>query len=73
MQEHIQLTQREINEDLLSGVLGTPRWWLGAVIFCSIVFLSGAGAFGYMLNKGVGVTGLNRPVMWGVFMTNFVF
>ena len=73
MQEHIQRTQREINEDLLSGVLGTPRWWLGAVIFCSIVFLTGAGAFGYMLNKGVGVTGLNRPVMWGFFMTNFVF
>ena len=24
MQEHIQLTQKEINQDLLSGVLGTP-------------------------------------------------
>ena len=28
---------------------------------------------GYMLNKGVGVTGLNRPVFWGFFMVNFVF
>tara|TARA_B100000686_G_C16771638_1_gene965557 strand:- start:1427 stop:2662 length:1236 start_codon:yes stop_codon:yes gene_type:complete len=26
-----------------------------------------------MLNKGVGVTGLNRPVYWGFFMVNFVF
>lgn len=26
-----------------------------------------------MLNKGVGVTGLNRPVFWGVYMVNFVF
>ena len=30
-------------------------------------------AFGYMLNQGVGVTGLNRPVFWGAFMVNFVF
>ena len=73
MQEHIQLTPKEINQDLLSGVLGTPKWWLGLVTFLLLVFLAGAGAFGFMLNKGVGVTGLNRPVMWGVFMTNFVF
>ena len=72
MQEHIQLTQKEINQDLLSGILGTPKWWLVLVAFLLMVFLAGAGAFGYMLNKGVGVTGLNRPVMWGVFMTNFV-
>ena len=26
-----------------------------------------------MMNKGVGVTGLNRPVFWGFFMVNFVF
>ncbi|MCZ6867652.1 MAG: polysulfide reductase NrfD, partial [Chloroflexi bacterium] len=27
----------------------------------------------YMINRGVGVTGLNRPVFWGFFITNFVF
>ena len=73
MQEHIQLTQREINRDLLGGVLSMPKWWLGAVTILSIVFLAGAVSFGYMLNKGVGVTGLNRPVFWGVYMVNFVF
>ena len=26
-----------------------------------------------MLNQGVGVTGLNRPVFWGAYMVNFVF
>ncbi len=73
MQEHFQLSQKEINEDLLSGVLRIPRWWPPAVVFLTLVFLAGAGAFGYMLNKGVGVTGLNRPVFWGFFMVNFVF
>ena len=73
MQDHIQLSQKEINRDLLSGVLGMPKWWLGATTILTIVFLTGVGAFGYMLNKGVGVTGLNRPVFWGIFVVNFVF
>ncbi len=73
MQEHTQLTQKEINRDLLSGVLGMPKWWLGLVTFLTLVFLAGVGAFGWMVNQGVGVTGLNRPAMWGFFMVNFVF
>ena len=73
MQEHIQLTQKQINEDLLAGVLGMPRWWLPAVLFLTLVVFTGLGSFGYMVNKGLGVTGLNRPVMWGFFIVNFVF
>ena len=73
MQEHVQLTQKEINEDLLSGILKTPKWWLGSMLILTLVFITGIGAFGYMVNKGVGVTGLNRPVFWGFFMINFVF
>ena len=73
MQEHVQLTQKEINRDLLSGVLGMPVWWLGAVGILTLIFLTGVGAFGYMVNKGVGVTGLNRPAFWGFYMVNFVF
>ena len=73
MQEHVQLDQKQINEDLLKGVLRTPKWWLPSTLLLTVIFLTGMGAFGYMLNKGVGVTGLNRPVFWGVFMVNFVF
>ena len=73
MQEHVQLDQKQINRELLNGVLQMPKWWPGATVIAFIVFITGMGAFGYMLNKGVGVTGLNRPVYWGVFMVNFVF
>jgi len=73
MQEHYILTEKEINDDLLSGIFKTPKWWPPAVIVLLIIFLTGIGAFGYMLNKGVGVTGLNRPVFWGFYMVNFVF
>ncbi len=73
MQEHVQLDEKQINRDLLSGIFTTPKWWIIAVGLLTIVFLVGAAAFGYMINKGIGVTGLNRPVFWGVFLVNFVF
>jgi len=73
MLEHVQLDQKTINKDLLGGVLRTPSWWLPTVIFLLIVVCAGLGAFGYMMNKGLGVTGLNRPVLWGFFLVNFVF
>ena len=73
MQDHIQLDQKQINDDLLAGVLGMPKWWLPAVLFLTLVVFAGLGSFGYMMNKGLGVTGLNRPVMWGFFIVNFVF
>ena len=73
MQEHVQLSQKEINDELLSGVLATPKWWLPSVIFLTLVVMTGLGAFGYMVNQGIGVTGLNRPVLWGFFIVNFVF
>ncbi|MCH8825382.1 MAG: polysulfide reductase NrfD [Chloroflexi bacterium] len=73
MQEHVQLSQTKINEDLLAGVLGMPKWWLGAVAFLLLVIATGIGAYGYEVNKGIGVTGVNRPVMWGFYITNFVF
>lgn len=73
MQEHIQLDQKQINADLLAGVLGMPKWWLGLVGLLTLIFLTGVGAFGWMINQGVGVTGLSRPVFWGFYMTNFVF
>ena len=50
-----------------------PKWWLGLVGLLSLIFLTGVGAFGWMINQGVGVTGLSRPVFWGFYMTNFVF
>ncbi|MCL7454007.1 MAG: polysulfide reductase NrfD, partial [Anaerolineae bacterium] len=33
----------------------------------------GAFAYVYQLRLGLGVTGLNRPVFWGLYIVNFVF
>ncbi|MBI2941618.1 MAG: polysulfide reductase NrfD [Chloroflexi bacterium] len=73
MQERHVLTEREINRDLLGFSLTTPRnFWLAAIPLGLMVALM-FSAVGYMIYWGIGVTGLNRPVMWGFMITNFVF
>ncbi len=58
---------------LLKPVLETTwRFWAMAAVLLMI------GAFGvyaylFQFKYGLGVTGLNRPVYWGVYITNFVF
>ncbi|MCI0440381.1 MAG: polysulfide reductase NrfD [Chloroflexi bacterium] len=73
MQQHIDIDRPTINRDLLGGVLGWPKWWVGLVTFLVIVIATGIGAFGYEMNRGIGVGGQNRPVMWGIYLANFVF
>lgn len=45
--------------------------WLWVVL----LGLIGLGVYAYLQqwNSGLGLTGLNRPVYWGVYITNFVF
>ena len=73
MQEGRNLTDREINRGLLRPLFENPMWYWGMVAFLAIFVVGAMAAAGYMFNRGLGVTGLNRPVMWGFFITNFVF
>lgn len=73
MQERYALTDRQINHELLRFVLVTPWWfWPAAAILGAVVGLWLA-TVGYMIYYGLQVTGLDRPVMWGFMITNFVF
>jgi molybdopterin-containing oxidoreductase family membrane subunit len=67
------LTHRQINQELLGSVLSTPLWWIILVAMLALVVAGAGSAFGWMMNQGMGVTGLSRPVFWGFFITNFVF
>lgn len=70
VQEIDQRINRELMGSLLFGM--PPRYW-GMVAFFAVVVALAGGAAGYMIVKGLGTTGLNRPVMWGLFITNFIF
>src|SRR3989338_10402146 len=49
-----------------------PAYWFTLVLLAA-VSLWGLYAYLYQLRYGLGVTGMNRPVFWGVYITNFVF
>ena len=73
MQEYIEHGPKKINRELLAGVLGLPRWWVPIASVCLLVILIAMCAYGWELNKGIGVAGINRPVYWGFYLANFVF
>ena len=73
MQERVKLTDAQINRDLLRSMMENPLWYWLLVGALGLAVLVAFGAVAYMFNRGLGVTGLNRPVMWGFFITNFVF
>ena len=61
--------------DQIAGIIEgkTPRWWWVAFV---ISFLTAGMCFsmiGYLIVTGVGVWGLNQPVMWGWAIVNFVW
>ena len=73
MQEGRPISDRQINKDLLRGIFENPLWFWGVVSALGVVVMGAMAAAGFMFNQGLGVTGLNRPVMWAFFITNFVF
>ncbi len=73
MQERVPVPDSEINRELLSSVETHPKWWFLTVAVLALIVATAGGALGWMINQGLGVTGLNRPVMWGFFIANFVF
>jgi Ni/Fe-hydrogenase subunit HybB-like protein len=48
------------------------RFYLTVGILLAIIVNAGI-TWIYQLRQGLGVTGMNRPVMWGIFIINFVF
>jgi len=73
MQQKRELDQVYTNRVLLNGQLDTPKWWAPTVATLGVVVVIGLIVIGVMINKGLGVTGLARPVYWGLFITTFVF
>src|SRR5918912_2672437 len=63
-----------------ADVLGTLEWripsWFaywGAVGLCGFVWSLAALVWGYQIYTGLHITGLMHPVMWGFYITAFVF
>src|SRR6266542_6479473 len=62
-----------VDDDLFAPVLQTSRRFYVTVAILSAIVAWAAVAWITQLWSGLGVTGLNRPVYWGFYITNFVF
>ena len=61
------------DEALLRPVLHTTwRFWTAGAILLAVAAW-GVNAYVVQFRWGLGVTGLNRPNYWGIYITNFVF
>jgi len=62
-----------VNDELLSSMRPPTLRWYALVIFLLALIGWGLFAFGWQVSHGMYVTGKNRPVMWGFYITGFVF
>ena len=64
---------RRLSDDLLRPLLETSwRFWL-LVLFLGSIVATGIGTWFYQMYRGFGMTGINMPIYWAFYITNFVF
>ena len=54
------------------AVVGSRRYWLWVLGLMTVILL-GLIAYLYQLSNGLGVTGLSRDVIWGLYIAQFTF
>jgi len=67
------LPYQRIREDLFRPLSGISRAYALTTVVAFVVGAAGLIAWGYQLRRGMGVTGLGRPVFWGFYIVDFVF
>ena len=72
MQEHVQLTDKQITDDLVSPVLRSAKWFWMTIGFLSFIMVLGLSGYVWELYSGLGVTNVRRPV-FGVHILLILF
>ncbi len=67
-------TYASISDKIGDIVLTGPgRWWTVGFVVTSVLTLVFFGSIGYLFYEGVGIWGLNVPVVWGFAITSYVW
>ena len=64
---------RKISDDLLRPLLRTSWRFYALVAFLGAIVAAGLATWMYQVWMGFGMTGINMPVYWAFYITNFVF
>jgi Ni/Fe-hydrogenase subunit HybB-like protein len=66
-------SSNKLTADLLRPLLETSWRFYALVAFLASIVLMGLGTWAYQMFNGFGVTGINNPIFWAFYITNFVF
>lgn len=58
---------------LINPLVKTGRWYYITVALLFSIVVWGLYCWAYQIRHGLGVTGMNRPMFWGIYIANFVF
>ena len=67
------MTYAKINADILRTLQPPGTTYYGALGLVAVVLSFGIYAFAQQWQHGLGVAGYEHPILWGVYITNFVF
>lgn len=68
-----QLNYSQVDNDILRAMEAPGRSYYALVLADVVVLAWGIFAWRYQIVHGLGVSGLTHPVMWAVYITDFVF
>src|SRR5205823_1599458 len=68
-----QATATRMTTDLLRPLERTSWRFYLLVLFLGSIVAMGLGTWAYQMFMGFGMTGINNPVYWAFYITNFVF
>jgi Ni/Fe-hydrogenase subunit HybB-like protein len=63
----------EMTDHLIRPISETSRSYVVLFVFLGVIATWGFTVWVYQVYRGLGVTGMNNNVNWGVYITNFVF
>ncbi len=66
-------TVSDVNDGILAPTGKPNKFYYLALALAFVCLVAGAVAWGVQIAIGTGVSGLNSPVYWGTYITNFVF
>ena len=64
---------KRLSDDLMRPMLQTSWRFYLLVAFLGSIVLMGLGTWFYQMYMGFGLTGINNPIFWAFYITNFVF
>jgi len=64
---------KRLTDDLLRPLMRTSWRFYALVTFLGAIVATGLGTWFYQMYMGFGLTGINNPVYWAFYITNFVF